>query len=130
MHGHICPPAPPVCRGGAGTLVIDPERDQVDASAEVGADYVEFHTGAYANATVEEVAGELDRIAEAAARAIGSGLVFNAGHGLTVRNLTAVSSLPGLNEVNIGHSIMARAIFIGLEAAVTEILDILRMCSL
>ena len=112
------------------SMFIDPERGQVDASAEVGADYVEFHTGAYAKASVVDVAGELDRIAEAAARAIASGLIFNAGHGLTVRNLTAVASLPGLNEVNIGHSIMARAIFIGLENAVTEILDILRMCSL
>jgi pyridoxine 5-phosphate synthase len=112
------------------SMFIDPERDQVDASAEVGANYVEFHTGAYANASVEDVVGEVDRIAEAAARAIGSGVIFNAGHGLTVRNLTPVASLPGLNEVNIGHSIMARALFIGLENAVEEILDILRMCSL
>ena len=112
------------------SMFIDPERDQVDASAEVGANYVEFHTGAYANASVLDVAGEVNRIAEAAARAIGSGLVFNAGHGLTVRNLTPVAALPGLNEVNIGHSIMARAVFIGLENAVEEILDILRMCSL
>lgn len=112
------------------SLFIDPELPQVDASAEVGADFVELHTGAYANADDRGVVNEIDRIAESAARAIASGLVFNAGHGLTVRNLRPIASIPGLNEVNIGHSIVSRALFIGLEDAVGEILAILGECSI
>lgn len=112
-------------RGIKVSMFIDPEVKQVDASAAAGADYVEFHTGAYANAAQENVMRELDRLVKAAARAIGAGLVFNAGHGLTVRNLRPVAAIPGLNEVNIGHNIVSRAIFIGLEAAVAEILDVL-----
>lgn len=107
------------------SMFIDPDPEQIDASAETGADFVELHTGAYANALGEDILSELDRIAEAAARALNAGLIVNAGHGLTVRNLPAVAALPGLNEVNIGHSIMARALFIGLEDAVHEILEIL-----
>lgn len=107
------------------SMFIDPERDQVEASAECGADYVELHTGAYANAHDRDKMAEVDRIAAAAATAINSGLIFNAGHGLDRHNLPAIAALPGLNEVNIGHSIISRAIFIGLENAVREILDIL-----
>ena len=111
------------------SLFIDPDRAQVDASSEVGADYVELHTGAYANANDQSIVGEIDRIAEAAARAIANGLVFNAGHGLTIRNLAPIASIPGLNEVNIGHSIISRALFIGLDGAVKEILAVLNKCS-
>lgn len=114
---------------GNGTQVsmfIDPESEQVDASAYTGADYVELHTGAYANAAGADQHAELQRLRKAADRAIGKGLVFNAGHGLTVRNLPAVAEIPGLHEVNIGHSIIARAVFIGLENAIAEILDVLR----
>jgi pyridoxine 5-phosphate synthase len=111
------------------SMFIDPEADQVDASAEVGADYVELHTGPYANAPQEEVVNEIDRVAGAAARAISSGLVFNAGHGLTIRNLAPIASLGGLNEVNIGHSIIARSVFIGLDNAVAEILQMLDDCA-
>lgn len=108
------------------SLFIDPELDQVDASAEVGSDYVELHTGAYANAGDREVVEEINRIAQSAARAIANGLIFNAGHGLTIRNLRPIASIPGLNEVNIGHSIISRAVFIGLDAAVKEILGVLK----
>lgn len=111
------------------SMFIDPELNQVDASAAVKADYVELHTGAYANATPERALAEVDRIARAAAHAVRCGLVFNAGHGLTVRNLPAIAALPGLNEVNIGHSIISRAVFIGLENAVREILAILEKYS-
>lgn len=111
------------------SMFIDPEEEQVDASAEVGADFVEFHTGAYANAAEDEVPGELNRIYACGARVIEAGLCLHAGHGLTVRNLAPVAQMPGLSEVNIGHDIMARALFIGLEAAVVEILDILHECS-
>jgi pyridoxine 5-phosphate synthase len=111
------------------SLFIDPDFHQVDASAETGADYVELHTGAYANAEPLEVANEVQRIVRAAAHAIAKGLIFNAGHGLTVRNLRPIASITGLNEVNIGHNIIARAVFIGLENAVKEILAVLKECS-
>lgn len=108
------------------SMFIDPELEQAEASAAVGAHYVELHTGAYANADDEDKLHELTRLAETAARAINCGLIFNAGHGLTVRNLAPLAAMPGLNEVNIGHSIIARAVFIGLDKAVKEILGILR----
>ncbi len=108
------------------SMFIDPEPEQVEASAETRADYVELHTGAYANAPQNEVMNELNRIVQAAARALNCGLVFNAGHGLNVHNLAAVAAISGLNEVNIGHSIVARAVFVGLHEAVREILNILR----
>jgi pyridoxine 5-phosphate synthase len=111
------------------SMFIDPDEAQVEASRETGADYVELHTGAYANATGQDVATELERLFDAAERAEDAGLVVNAGHGLTVRNLRPVALIPGLNEVNIGHDIIARALFIGLENAVAEILDILLECS-
>lgn len=107
------------------SMFIDPDVDQVNASAEAGVDYVELHTGAYANADELDIVSELERIVQAAARATAAGLIFNAGHGLTVRNLAPVAAIPGLNEVNIGHSIISRAVFVGLEQAVVEILDIL-----
>ena len=107
------------------SMFIDPEQNQVEASAATGADYVELHTGAYANAGEDEQKAELQRLAQAAEYVRENGLVFNAGHGLTVRNLRPVLEIPGLNEVNIGHDIIARALFIGLENAVMEILALL-----
>lgn len=111
------------------SMFIDPDPVQVEASHATGADYVELHTGAYANAQGDDLATELERLMDAAERAQDAGLIVNAGHGLTIRNLRPVALIPGLNEVNIGHDIIARAIFIGLENAVTEILDILLECS-
>lgn len=111
------------------SMFIDPEKEQVDASAEIGADCVELHTGAYANAEEDEVDCELDRLCACAEHIAKTGMEFHAGHGLTVRNLDPVAVLPGLCEVNIGHDIIARALFIGLENAVTEILDVLHECS-
>ena len=111
------------------SMFIDPELAQVDASAACGADYVEMHTGAYANAKGGQVARELERLEVGAAHARAVGLFVNAGHGLTVRNLQPVASIPGLCEVNIGHDIIARAIFIGLDSAVREIRDILEAYS-
>lgn len=108
------------------SMFIDPDPRQVEASKSTGADFVELHTGSYANAEMNATVHELDRLVQAAARAISVGLIFNAGHGLTVRNLRPVASIPGLNEVNIGHNIVSRALFIGLDAAVREILGILR----
>lgn len=111
------------------SMFVDPETDQVDASAEIGADYVELHTGAYSNAPHDRKVFEIGRIVESGARAINAGLIFNAGHGLDRYNLEPIAGIPGLNEVNIGHSIVSRAIFIGLEEAVAEILGILQASS-
>ncbi len=111
------------------SMFIDPEIEQVQASAEIGADSVELHTGAYANAEGEQVDKELKRLYEAGKVAVQLGLALHAGHGLTVRNLEPVARIPGLKEVNIGHDIIARSIFIGLESAVKEILAILEKVS-
>lgn len=111
-------------------LFIDPDPHQVEASSKVKADAVEFHTGAYANARGDMVAEELRRVERAAIQAESSGLRVHAGHGLTVRNLAPIAQIPSLQEVNIGHDIIARAIFIGLEDAIREILEILEVHSL
>lgn len=115
-------------RGIKVSMFIDPEARQVDASVAAGADYVELHTGAYANATGSAVDEELRRLETCAAQVRAAGLGLHAGHGLTVENLEPVGRIPGLREVNIGHSIIARALFIGLENAVEEILQVLREC--
>jgi pyridoxine 5-phosphate synthase len=104
------------------SMFIDPEIDQIEASAAIGADFVELHTGAYANARGADVAHELQRLQDSAAAIAQTPLRFHAGHGLTARNLKPIVALPELCEVNIGHDIIARAVFIGLEAAVKEIL--------
>jgi pyridoxine 5-phosphate synthase len=111
------------------SMFIDPEFEQVDASATIKADSVEIHTGAYANASGDKQLAEIGRTAAAAEHAIDAGLAFHAGHGLTVRNLAPIAAIPGLREVNIGHDIIARSIFIGLGNAVQEILDILQAYS-
>lgn len=111
------------------SMFIDPDIEQVHASADIGADSVELHTGAYANAEGDQVEKELKRLYEASKTAIQLGLSLHAGHGLTVRNLEPVAKIPGLKEVNIGHDIIARAIFIGLDSAVKEILAILEKVS-
>lgn len=108
------------------SMFIDPDMGQVDASVETGADFIELHTGAYANAPSDRKVYEISRIVECGARAINSGIIFNAGHGLDRHNLPAIVGIPGLNEVNIGHSIISRALFVGLEEAVSEVLGILQ----
>ena len=111
------------------SMFIDPESHQVEASARIGADMVELHTGAYANRSEFDREPELDKLRNAGILAQEMGMLFNAGHGLTVRNLAPVALITGLNEVNIGHDIIARSIFIGLDAAVKEILQVLKECS-
>lgn len=112
-------------QGTKVSMFIDPEPAQIDASAALGADYCELHTGAYANARGAQIEGELERLYECGEQVCESGMAFHGGHGLTVRNLAPIARIPGLREVNIGHDIIARSIFIGLDAAVKEILDIL-----
>lgn len=110
--------------GEAGILVslfIDPEPSQIEAAAEIGADIIELHTGAYANATTQGAAQALLKQTIAAAK-IGDqlGLQINAGHGLHYENVGAVAEIAEMQELNIGHSIVARALFVGLKTAVRE----------
>jgi len=115
--------------GSKVSMFIDPDLNQVDASAEVDADFVELHTGAYSNAKDEHRLDEINRIIEAGAHALQQGVIFNAGHGLNRYNLPPIASIPGLNEVNIGPSIVSRALFLGLDEAVSEILGVLESYS-
>lgn len=120
------------CLSDAGirvSLFVDPEADQIRAAADCGAPVVEIHTGAYAEAAADAAPGELERIAAAAAVAAGAGLVVNAGHGLHYDNVAPVASLGMIREFNIGHAIVARAIFTGLGAAVAEMKRALRPAS-
>ncbi|WP_297312597.1 pyridoxine 5'-phosphate synthase [Neptuniibacter sp.] len=103
------------------SLFIDPEPSQIDATVRCGAPVIELHTGAYADAeNAEEQAAELKRIREAAAYAYQKGLIVNAGHGLNYHNVEQIAEIPELNELNIGHGIIARALFVGLKEAVSE----------
>jgi pyridoxine 5-phosphate synthase len=108
------------------SLFINPEERQVKAAKEVGADAVELHTGPYAEASSEEdVDREFERLLRAAKLVGELGLELRAGHSLNFRNLSRIAALPNLVEVSIGHNVVARAVFIGLERAVRELLDIL-----
>lgn len=103
------------------SLFIDADKEQIDAAVECGAPYIELHTGAYADAKTEEAQqNELKKIAAGASYAASKGLIVNAGHGLTYHNVEAIAALPEIYELNIGHSIMGRAVFDGLEKAVAD----------
>jgi pyridoxine 5-phosphate synthase len=103
------------------SLFIDPELPQIEAALRCGAPTIEIHTGCYADAkSQEETKHELHRIITAAQFAHQAGLVVNAGHGLNYQNVQTIARIPEINELNIGHGIIARAIFMGLEAAVRE----------
>lgn len=107
------------------SMFIDPDLDQVRASADVGAAMIELHTGTFANHTGKERAAEVERLREAAALGHELGLQINAGHGLTTQNLPDMWSVPHLAELNIGHHIVSRAVFIGLRAAIQEMLAVM-----
>jgi pyridoxine 5-phosphate synthase len=103
------------------SLFIDADKLQIDAAAAAGAPFIEIHTGRYAEATDSKVQqAELARIAEAAAYAASLGITVNAGHGLHYHNVQPIAAIPHMYELNIGHAIVARALFSGLAAAVTE----------
>lgn len=104
--------------GADVSLFLDPEPAQLEVAAELGAQYVELHTGAYANARGAEREAELGRLSEACERAHALGLRINAGHGLDYDNVAAIARLPHVLELNIGHAIVSRAVFAGVEAAV------------
>jgi pyridoxine 5-phosphate synthase len=113
------------CRelGNAGmrvSLFINPDREQLDAAVAAGAPVVELHTGRYAETEGKEQAAELERIVDAAEYGDGKGLVINAGHGLHYQNVHSIARIPQIVELNIGHAIIARAIFDGLGSAVIE----------
>ena len=113
---------------GAGirtSLFIDPDPEQLDAARQAGSPVVELHTGTYADATGSEQEMELQRLHQACLTGHGMGLQINAGHGLHPGNVQDVTRLPHMNELNIGHSIIARAIFVGLEAAVEEMKELI-----
>ena len=102
------------------SLFIDPDREQLDAAVSAGAPVVELHTGRYADTEGKEQAEELERIADAAAYGHEKGLVINAGHGLHYQNVGPIARIPQIVELNIGHAIVARAVFDGLGSAVIE----------
>jgi pyridoxine 5-phosphate synthase len=109
------------------SLFIDPEPRQIEAAVAVGAPVVELHTGAFADA-VGRVSRrqQLARVAEAARIALAHGLQVNAGHGLNYQNVRYIASLPEVRELNIGHAIIARALFTGLRQAVSEMRGLMR----
>jgi pyridoxine 5-phosphate synthase len=108
------------------SLFIDPDSRQIEAANKVGATFVEIHTGRYSDAvTEEEIEQEYELIAESALEAYEAGLRVNAGHGLNYINTTRVASLEAIEELSIGHAIMARAIFVGLDQAVREMLALM-----
>ena len=102
------------------SLFIDPERDQLQAACDVGAPVVELHTGAYADAAGSEQEAEFERLREACLFGHGLGLQINAGHGLNLDNVQPIARLPYMTELNIGHAIVARALFVGMKEAVAE----------
>jgi len=106
--------------GIAVSLFIAPDRAQVEASARAGAQYVELHTGAYAEHFPSDK--EFERLLSAAKQARDAGLRVNAGHGLNYENVSRLHQIPHLEDLNIGHSIISRATFVGLEQAVKEML--------
>ncbi|MBL9201554.1 MAG: pyridoxine 5'-phosphate synthase [Opitutaceae bacterium] len=107
--------------GIKASLFIDPDAPQIDASAELGAPFVELHTGAYAHAYfTPQRAAEFDRLRRGCELARARGLTVNAGHGINYVNIAEVRTLPHLHELNIGHSIVSRAVFTGVDEAVRE----------
>jgi len=121
-----------VCRelGETGirvSLFIDPRRDQIDAAVDCGAPLVELHTGSYAECRNARVrARELEKIRSAAHYAARKGLHVNAGHGLNYRNVQPIARIAQIRELNIGHAIVARAVFVGFYRAVREMKALIR----
>ncbi len=107
-------------------LFIDPDPTAISAAVEVQADAVELHTGEYANASGADKVTHLERLRRAAELARERGLGVHAGHGLTYHNVIPVSQIDAIEELNIGHSVVSRAVFVGLERAVREMKALLR----
>jgi pyridoxine 5-phosphate synthase len=108
------------------SLFIDPVEGAIRASKQLGADAIELHTGEYANAPRERRDAELERLSRAARLGREVGLAVHAGHGLTYENVTPVAAIPEIEELNIGHSVVSRAILVGMERAVREMVELVR----
>ena len=116
--------------GSEVSLFIDADKAQIDAAVRCGAPAIEIHTGAYADAeNAGAQAHELELLKVGVEYALQQGLIVNAGHGLHFHNTEAVAQIPGINELNIGHSLMARALFVGLKEAVREMRELLEKSS-
>ena len=112
-------------RGICVSLFIDPNSKQVKAARETGADFIELHTGVYARSKGGTRLRELKRLKKAALLAHSLGLGVNAGHGLNYENVKPIAKLPFVEELNIGHSIVARAVFVGIKSAVREMVALM-----
>jgi pyridoxine 5-phosphate synthase len=108
------------------SLFLDPDERQIAAAAELGAQAVELHTGQYALARGPQVADELGKLAIAGRQVSQLGMALHAGHGLNYQNVRAVAALAHMHELNIGHSIVARALMTGMQQAVREMKDLLK----
>jgi len=113
-------------KGITVSLFIEPDEKTIALSKKAGADCVELHTGRYANLTGKARERQLRRIKIVSKYARNQGLILNAGHGLNYDNTRPIAKIKGMNELNIGHSIIARAVFVGLEKAVMEMKDVIR----
>jgi pyridoxine 5-phosphate synthase len=102
------------------SLFIDPDEQQVLIAKELGVEAIELHTGQYADARGHEQLAQLRRLQHASRLAIDLGLKLHAGHGLTYQNVRPVAAIPGMRELNIGHSIVSRAVLVGMKEAVRE----------
>ncbi len=108
------------------SLFVDPDPDVIRVSADLGVEAIELHTGEYANTSNSERMQQLRRLAKAANLARSLGLAVHAGHGLTYDNVTEVAAISELEELNIGHSIISRSVLVGIEKAVSEMVDLIR----
>ncbi len=109
------------------SLFIEPDLEQIDASAEIHSDFIEIHTGVFANAlSEEEQFDELERIRAAVKHAKKLGMGVNAGHGLDYQNVKVFREIPDIDEVSIGHSVIAHAMFVGIERSVKEMMELLK----
>ena len=116
--------------GSEVSLFIDADEQQIDAAVRCGAPVIEIHTGHYADAKSPAIQlKELEKITQGVAYALKKGLIVNAGHGLHYHNTEAIAAIAGINELNIGHSIIAHAAFVGLKTAVKEMRELITLAS-
>ena len=109
------------------SLFIDPDKEQIDAAKKTGAEFIELHTGAYAESFgKEDEEAEFQKLKEAAIYAQSLGLKVNAGHGLNYENVKRMHEIPNLIELNIGHTIISKSIFTGLEKAISEMQELIK----
>ena len=126
QHNRLAPIVSRLADAGSRvSLFIAPEERQIEAALLLGAPVVELHTGEYAHATGDQVAIELRRLADMAALAAKNGIEPHAGHGLTYDHVQPIAAIPHLAELNIGHYLVGEAVFVGLEAAVRQMRDLM-----